>query len=308
MPDPVFLKAEELEDDWQPFPGAVVLGLPNSRYHALPGASKSGLDAIDRSPHYYHNRHLEEQTDAMAMGTLRHTLTLEPELFDDQYYVVADDVIKNAKHKKYQEILEAANGREVIKRRELKDAREIAHAVHAVEDFKRYWDDTASAQYVEPSVWSELGTEVNGVMVPVLVKCRPDFLIIPTDEAQPLTCFDLKTMADSSEESVRYQGEKMRKWPKAGAYYSDILNSVWGRGGADWVLVAIQYGPIKEVNLYVYSMAGIRTVNHQIGEIQYRRSLALLAKCEQSDRWPTSTGGIKKMEPSHYAAREISND
>lgn len=63
--------------------------LHNSVYHKCSGISKSGLDAIRRSPGYYKwvyiDRRPKETTSEMMFGSLFHTLILEPDKFDEQW-------------------------------------------------------------------------------------------------------------------------------------------------------------------------------------------------------------------------------
>ena len=65
----------------------VFAGLSNAAYHGGPGISKSGLDLIRRSPmHYRHSLTVSrEPTPDQRIGTLAHTMILEPETVWDHY-------------------------------------------------------------------------------------------------------------------------------------------------------------------------------------------------------------------------------
>ncbi len=67
--------------------------MSNEEYHSKPSVSKSGLDAIARSPLHYWNRYVNPnapefiQTDSMVIGSVLHNMVLEPEKFDEEFAV-----------------------------------------------------------------------------------------------------------------------------------------------------------------------------------------------------------------------------
>lgn len=65
--------------------------MPNDEYHKHPAVSRSGLMTIyNHSPmHFKYQKDSGgvEETDALRIGGAFHTMVLEPELFDAQYYV-----------------------------------------------------------------------------------------------------------------------------------------------------------------------------------------------------------------------------
>lgn len=298
---PEILQWKDLPADWQPFPGAIVKGIPNDTYHELPGVSKSGCDLVERSPYRYSKRHGLPVTDNMALGSLRHTLLLEPEELPKEYHVIPSEMVKNAKHAKYQAELEKAEGRRIVKEKEIVEANILVDAIRTDEIYAGYWDDDGSDKLCEVSIWWELGVH--------LLKCRPDLLILPHALDQPMVCFDLKTMADSSEESVQRNGERYRKWPKSAAFYSDGIKDVFGRS-CDYILLAVEYDYPYEVNLWVYGQGGIDLPTTQLGRQQYYANLNTIQACEQSGQWPRSTGvdGMKQMELSRYGVMELSDE
>ena len=65
--------------------------ITNDEYHAANGISRSRLMLLDKSPYHYWyevlsgEAEVRESTPAMLIGSLFHTLLLEPEKFDREY-------------------------------------------------------------------------------------------------------------------------------------------------------------------------------------------------------------------------------
>lgn len=68
----------------------IIKGMPNSVYHATNHMSKSKLDLFDRSPAHLECAKPLEPTRAMEIGTAIHTAILEPERFEDEYFLLVD--------------------------------------------------------------------------------------------------------------------------------------------------------------------------------------------------------------------------
>jgi exodeoxyribonuclease VIII len=70
----------------------MIVDISNDEYHASEGYSKSALVLFKQSPiKFYHEYILKQkeqkQSDDLLLGTLVHSLVLEPETIDKQYYV-----------------------------------------------------------------------------------------------------------------------------------------------------------------------------------------------------------------------------
>ena len=68
----------------------------NEQYHAHPALSASGLKLLQKSPLHYWAEYLDPNrpervaTNAQRIGTMVHTATLEPHLFDEQFTVLPE--------------------------------------------------------------------------------------------------------------------------------------------------------------------------------------------------------------------------
>ena len=100
----------------------MILGLSNADYHSLPSVSSSMLKTILRSPAHYKAAYLsgaprKEPTASMVLGSLTHTLFLEPEQFNGEYIIAPAWDARTKEGKAVRDaFLAAAEGKTVITR------------------------------------------------------------------------------------------------------------------------------------------------------------------------------------------------
>lgn len=294
----------ESRHQFEPAAGMVVHGMPNEVYQAMPGVSKSRLLRILESPFQFLHGQTEE-TEAMAFGSLAHTLLLEPETFMERYAVMPEGMKKDKRHKAYQEFLADCGEREPIKQAAVSDATALVKAVRAHPKWQQYEGDTDSVRVAEASIWwtdPETG---------ILCKARPDLLVIPNRPEEPLTDFDLKTFPGvPTYEAIQRQGEKYLAWPEAAYFYTTGVSAVYGRP-CDFVVIAAQKVPPFEVSGMCYTLGGVVDEVWRYGEKRCRAALERLAQCLKLDRWPPAIVDANqdvafgKMELSVWAAKEL---
>jgi exodeoxyribonuclease VIII len=143
--------------------------ISNHDYHASQGVSKSGLLIYQQCPEKYHYQYLSGQyekkvTDALALGNLFHTLTLEPHKFEKDYYVISQKTIPKKGTKPYLDMLEKAEGRECCTSAQLEVATEMAASVHR----NKLASDLLRDAQIEHSIYYQV--DKDGPQL----KCRPD--------------------------------------------------------------------------------------------------------------------------------------
>lgn len=169
------------------------LGLAPAEYFAEPGAiSKSVLMGHRLSAaHAYHAMTVQtEQTPAMRLGSLVHTLVLEPHRINERY-VVGPDAARNTKEwKTWSE--EHSDGREQLKGSEYAEAAAMAGFMRTMPTIARLIQGPGP---VEASMFWTAPDKITGV--PLRFRGRPDK--IHTDLS---ILIDLKTTADISDRGI----------------------------------------------------------------------------------------------------------
>lgn len=177
--------------------------ISNADYHASPAISASWLKLLTRSPrHLWHayinpDRKPSEQTLAMQLGSLTHTLILEPSLLDVEYAIVTEGIDKRSKDGKalFAEI--EASGRTAVKESDYKQCLAYANALLSNEDFIELRRDVVALNE-KTFHWDDSETGL-------ACKMRPDTLIAPCDRYPFGVITDVKTAADASPETFGRQ-------------------------------------------------------------------------------------------------------
>lgn len=279
----------------------LILNLPNEVYHRSTAVSFSSLKRLLKSAWSFKHGGDVETTGAMAFGTLCHEALLEPNRLNEANYVFlpqdekGKDMVRNKAHKAYQEFLQEAGERQVVKRSDWDAARELALSVHAHPAFKAWMRSDADHTAEVSIFWTD---PTSGVWC----RCRPDLLTIPRDAVLPITCWDLKTTKDSSYQAVQFFGEKYGQWPLAASFYAEGQRQFFQRE-VSFNLIAADKTAEQEVNIYQYEAGGTVTPIAQIGRGMVRNLLDRLAVHLETDTWPRQSEGIANMEPSSFLSR-----
>lgn len=160
----------------------LVSGLPNAEYHAHEAVSASGIKEMLRSPrHYqaYRDGERSKTTEALALGRLVHTVVLEPDRAQAEYYIYDGD----RRGKDWEAVRDAHPGQTRIKSDQWTDALRIREAVWAHPEARAAL--SAGGRAEESVFWQDLETGVE-------CRCRPDWL------TSSCALWDLKTARDAS--------------------------------------------------------------------------------------------------------------
>lgn len=110
-----------------PYRNGIVRNMPDADYREAKGISPSWLVEGLKSMKHLRFPPVREPTPNMLIGSLAHCMVLEPEEVDSRYAVC--NVIRNKRHKAYQEWLEEHDGCEAVKNAEWQQALSMASAV-----------------------------------------------------------------------------------------------------------------------------------------------------------------------------------
>jgi hypothetical protein len=228
-------------------------------YLALPGISASGIKQFLRSPAHY--RHWQtapsEPTPAQRLGTLVHTLTLEPGSFADHYAVapVVDRRTKAGKEQ-YEDWSATLNGRDPVTLDQYDTAQHIARSVRS----QPAWAPLLIGSEIEVTAVSDIDGH----------RCKGR-----ADIVAGKTLVDLKTAANASPQAFSRSMATYGYHIQA-ALYCDLF-------GADrFILVAVETAAPYACGIYTVDDASLEQ-----GRIEYRRALAGIRECRATDNWPS---------------------
>lgn len=309
-------------------PTGVFAGISNADYHGGPGVSKSGLDVIARSPaHYQHAKTAERKapTPDMQIGTLTHSLVLEPHLFDKEYAEPFDasaypDAFATMDEMKarLKELGEKVSGTKPELAARLKavdpsavflDDLRAAHAASAEEKTLVTPDQLSTATAMRDAIAAhskagrlftdgraELSVYWRDDETGVLCRCRPDWL------RNDGVVVDLKTALDASRHGFEKSIDKWRYDVQA-AFYLDGLRAARA-AGADipepraFVFVAVEKTAPFAVGVYAIDAEAV-----EIGRREYRADLARYADCQATGKWPAYSDKIESISLPEWRLR-----
>lgn len=238
--------------------------MTNAEYHAEPAVSKSDLDLINRSPaHYkYVKENPTEQTAAMLLGSVVHTLVLEPEKFADEY-VVAPALDKRTKKGKeeWNEFIGSIDGKTVVDRKIYETAELAASSVRNHPIAARLLQ---GGQAETSYFWEENG---------IKCKCRPDYL------RMDIKCvIDLKTTQNASPDSFIKSAYDYRYHVQAAWYLRGL--KACGIEAENFIFIAVEKEPPYTVCVYTADELMIN-----LGTAIANENFKTLCECMRSDNW-----------------------
>ena len=202
-------------------------------YHSIDALSNSSLSVLKRSPTEFHARFIaktlrQEETDAMRLGSAVHMLALEPERFDEQYWISTGPINASTGKpygrdtKKFTDWLaevEANDKRKLILQDEFSEAIEIAKAFQSHPAIVAVM--TVSTEKVYERGY-EMAYLVEG-QDPIRLKCKPD-CVIPNCGL----IIDLKTTSDPHPDVWRWSAEEYG-YHRQAAIYLQAMEAYYGK-------------------------------------------------------------------------------
>jgi hypothetical protein len=244
-----------------------------------------------------------EPTDAMRLGLLAHTATLEPLQLLQEYVVMpayeqdpenltaGGKPPSNPKATKYyqgkkRQFEEQSQGKMVVTQDEYDRVQAMHAAIHSHPTARRLWERFDGDAAEITAIWIDKKHRC-------LCKARYDALC---DDVWP-TIGDLKTTSDASVEAFPHQIYRLGYHAKA-AFYLDGYTTLTGRD-ASFTLAAVESeGPYHGIEVYTLTKLWI-----QMGRVLYQRLLDGYQACVTNDTWPGYTSDIKEPQPPDYAIR-----
>lgn len=185
-----------------------IYDITNDDYHGSEGISRSQLMLLDKSPYHFWYEVLSgqaqkrEATPAMKIGSLFHTLLLEPEKFEEDYLLISQKTMPKKDTNPYNIIMEEAAGREAITEDQFVKVNNMVELVNRHEIVTTLLDE---AQFEQSIYWTDSDTGLQ-------FKVRPDIW-----SAKMIV--DVKTTQDASLHTFKSSALKYGYYLQAGMMY-----------------------------------------------------------------------------------------
>lgn len=269
----------------------IIHGMSNADYHALPSVSSSKLKTILRSPAHYHAAYLsdaprKEPTASMVLGSLTHTLFLEPEQYANDYAIFPDCDRRTKEGKAvYAAFLDAAEGMTVITADQLATAQAMANALcdHALHE-------AMTSGFAESSIfYTDDQTDLH-------CRIRPDYHIAPGGVWEYGLIIDVKTTDDARPEAFARTCVNFGYDLSAAMYCHGFMQHYETTEPPLFLLLVVERDAPYAVACYECSPEMLAK-----GEEKYRKALSLLAECQSADNWPGYDAGIQLLNLPKWA-------
>lgn len=258
--------------------------ITNNSYHNSEGISRSMLMDFKRSPYHYWYNHIsglkikDEPTPAMNLGSAVHTLVLEPNTFDDEFYLIGQLTRPRKDTAPWQKILQESDGRIILTPDESNKAIAIANAVK---------EDDCAIQLLH-GCQIEQSIYFNHKKTGIQCKVRPDAW-------HDALALDLKTSADASYKSFQSSCVNYGYFIQA-AMIKQAIESL-GLEFLEFVFITVEKEPPYAVAIYPLSEESI-----QYGEEQLNNIMDGIQYCLENNSWPSYP--VQKLSPPGWVKYE----
>jgi PDDEXK-like domain of unknown function (DUF3799) len=277
--------------------------ITNEQYHAdTSRISKSGIDVMNECPANYYYRYLSglykrEETAATALGTLFHTMVLEPENIARDYVVVpasapaypGSNVWNAANPSKdsiaamnfWRQFKEVHGGKKIVEQSDIDNVQRMRDAI---------MKHPAGAELLSTRGIVERTTQFTDPEIGAPCKCRPDF------EHPAGIIIDLKSTEDASPDGFGRSSYNYRYHVQA-PFYMDGLNVDAGfEKITAFVFIAVEKNPPYNVGVYFADEGSI-----ELGRRDYKANLARYMQCLKTGEWPAYSAKIEPLQIPTWA-------
>lgn len=273
----------------------LILGMSNADYHAHTSLSSSAVKVFNRSPlHYWQAylnpaREVEETKASMTLGSLVHTLFLEPDEYNAEYAILPDDINKRTKEGKaaFAAFEEANVGKCLITNEQLDCAQNMVSSLvqHPVVNILdgHVGIVEASIFYADP----ETGVEC---------RVRPDWCLPPCEAFPNGLIIDLKTTDDARPAAFARTCANFGYDLSAAMYIDGFQLHYRTADAPDFLFLVVERDAPYAVACY---QASYDMLNH--GRNKLAHSLSNFAKCQIANIWPGYDSTIKSIELPAWA-------
>lgn len=269
--------------------------------------SASALKRLKISPAHYREEEKIEETDAMRFGSAYHCYVLEPNKFDDEFFVFDDSAIceillgegyksprSTNKYKEWAEVeMQKMGVRTNISKQELATIQAMSARLHSHPYAKTLLKDGRNEVGYMGTIMTETGE--------IPIKFKPDHL---NDKKRIVV--DLKTCIDASIDGFSRHAADLDYHIQA-ALYADLMEVISGDDRQwDFYFIAQEKKAPYAFNIFEASPQFLGQGRHE-----YETLLTLWKYCNDNDRWDgyqvwcESRFGIYNLQLPPWCMKEI---
>lgn len=266
----------------------MLLDMKNEEYHAHSAISRSVLWKFRELPQKYWYQYLSgeyvrpKESEDFVIGNAVHTMILEPELFDQQYFVT-QKVNRTTKVGKaaWAEALVNAGTRTILNTEQYAQVNAMYNAVMGHPQAKKLFTGGVAEKSI---FWSHQDTGIE-------VKARPDYLV----QTKGLVV-DLKTTASASPRDFQLSAYKYGYFLQA-AMLAEGLKAIGERMNS-FVFVCVEKTAPYSVGIYMLDEEGL-----EYGRTLFHKLMAEFKVCLDNDEWPGYP--VQVLDVPKYAKMEL---
>jgi exodeoxyribonuclease VIII len=276
--------------------GQLVEGMDIGEYHDHPAIGASSLKYFLKCPEAYRYEMLDperaeerkEEKMHFIIGTAFHTLCLEPKLFEQRFHIIGDELRKDERTAAYKQEIALANGREILKAKEISDVKKMAKAVGR---------NTEAMAYLKKPGIIEASLFWTDPLTGLECRARPD-LILPDDDI----IINFKSAADASEEAFSKQVWNLG-YDIGVDHYAEGYYHVFGRSLKSYIYIVAEKSAPFLTAVYPASEA-----TQIAGQIRRRKLMDTLSHCLKNNYWPgLNDGKAKPINIPGWASKSLEN-
>lgn len=276
-------------------------------YYADKAISVSGLKKLKVSPSHYKEAEPVTPTDAMQFGSAYHTYILEPEKFEQEYYVFDDHSIcevligegyKSPRSTKAYKEWEESEMRVIGDKSVIKQ--EAFERIKAMRD-RLFSHPYAKMLLTNGEAEAGYAGTIETAVGPINIKFKPDYI-----KTGKHIVVDLKTAADASIDGFT-RAAADNDYHIQAAFYSDMIERMAGDNmGQTFIFIAQE-----KIRPYAFNLFECSPQFISQGRYEYELLLQLYKYCIDNDKWPgyqcfcNNRYGLVELNLPKYAIKSL---
>lgn len=268
----------------------------------------SMLNLILNRPDIFKRRYIEGHkecsTDATKIGSLTHTLFMEPDKVEQEYHLIPPTYVNkqgktsdwkdNKTYSHVQEDIRKAGNKTRITYAQLLEAQEYANAFLS----NQFAKDALDKSVVEPTLFCHLQNEI-------YLKSRPDLMNTDDD-----ICYNPKTTKSAKPEDF-FKTAIAFGYDISAALTAYSYECIYKRPMNDYVFIVVEKSDTKPISIFSSNkpMYGEGSMTFlQFGSLRLKKALQKYKKCKELDDWPAFENDEIMRVPYHLMKEYLGDE